>query len=430
MLKREANQLDDISRRMFMEHLARTALGVSALSSFAPAEQEIIISERPSAPKKIIYLFMSGGMSQLDTFDPKPGHENMGSTKAIATNVDGIQYSQYLPKLSQMADRLALIKTVSTTAGAHGPGDYELHTAYRQRSTIRHPGIGAWALKFKGKINTDLPGSVYIGSQSRIHGGAGFFDSDVMPVMINDPDRGLRYSSRHEEMTPKMFDRAMALSQELDREYIQKHHSSKCDAHTQMYTSAQELMQSKDLAAFDLQQEPKAVLAKYGDNPFGKGCCLARRLIEHDVRSVEVCLPGWDTHSNNWIHTPDNAKVLDVALSALLQDLEERDQLKDTLVVIATEFGRTPKINLNVGRDHYPQAFTCALAGGDVKGGTVHGVTSPSGEKILEGEVLIKDFNATLGYALGLPLAQPLFSSSVRPFYVGDKGKPVTTLFG
>ena len=189
------------------------------------------------------------------------------------------------------------------------------------------------------------------------------------------------------------------------------------------------MMKSEELKAFDLSAEDAGLREKYGDGKFGQGCLLARRLVEHGVRFVEVTFGSWDTHNANFTRVPEMCDELDGALSTLLSDLEKRGMLKDTLVVLATEFGRTPEINANDGRDHHPKAFSCLMAGGGVKGGTVHGASDERGNTVAEGVVSIPDFNATIGYALGLPLDQVLFSPSKRPFTVADKGKPLAHLF-
>jgi len=184
-------------------------------------------------------------------------------------------------------------------------------------------------------------------------------------------------------------------------------------------------MNNKDLEVFELAQESAETRAAYGDSSFGQGCLLARRLVERNVRTVEVTLGGWDTHNNNFLAAPEKAEILDQGISALLDDLEQRGLLDQTLVVLATEFGRTPRINQNEGRDHYPKAFSCMLAGGGAKGGYVHGKTIAGGEEVEESPIKIPDFNATVAYALGLPLDQVLYSPSKRPFTVAAKGKPV-----
>jgi uncharacterized protein (DUF1501 family) len=188
-------------------------------------------------------------------------------------------------------------------------------------------------------------------------------------------------------------------------------------------------MQSKDLQAFDLKEEDSKTRARYGANPFGQGCLLARRLIEHNVRAVEVNYGGWDMHNSVFITAPENCAILDQAMGALLTDLDRVGKLDDTAVVLTTEFGRTPHINENAGRDHHPQAFSSVLAGGGFKGGTVYGKTDESGENVIENPVEIPDFNATIAYAMGLPLDQVLYSPSMRPFTVAHKGEPVLDLF-
>ena len=196
-----------------------------------------------------------------------------------------------------------------------------------------------------------------------------------------------------------------------------------------MYDDAVTLMKSSDLEAFDLTQESDAVRDRYGRNNFGQGCLLARRLVENDVRFVEVTLGSWDTHTSNFVRTPQLCETLDQGFSSLLVDLEQRGLLDDTLVVLTSEFGRTPRINQNVGRDHYPQAFSSVMAGGGIAGGRRFGKSDETGENVVENPVSVFDFNASIGYALGLPLDQVLFSPTKRPFTAANDGTPVTGLF-
>lgn len=428
-MKNRLNKMDELSRRRFMATTAKTLLGVSAFGMNAAAWAATAPLMRKKPAKRLIYLFMNGGMSQLETLDPKPGHKNMGPTKTINTNVDGLQFAHHFKNLSQHADKMAVIRSLYTTAGVHFNGDYLMHTSYDARNTIRHPGMGAWALRLKGTLNPNLPGSVFIGSNSRIHGGGGFFEPEFEPLVINDPESGLQFSQRRPDMNEKLFNDGLQLMNELDRKFTKKYNHKNVRAHSEMYEQATRLMSSKDLEAFDLKKEPKEKLTAYGDSYFGRGCLLARRLIERDVRAVEVNHGGWDTHIDNFVYQPERAAELDMALSALLTDLEERKLLDETLIVLTTEFGRTPQINQNFGRDHYPQAFSVALMGGGIKGGTVYGATSPSGEQIIENKMKVKSFNATIAYGLGLPLDQVIMSPSLRPFKVGNKGKAVTALF-
>lgn len=432
-MKTLLHRADDLTRRDFAGRLAKTFLGVSAASLGLPAPGARAAGAGASTlkqiatAKRVIYLYMTGGMSHLDTFDPKPGNEVMGPTRALATSADGIQVSEYLPRLAKQMDKIALISSMSSTQGAHKQGNYYMHTSYELRSSIRHPAMGAWLLKYRGKLNGALPGNVMIGNDSS-HPGSGFFESNLSPLMISDPAGGLQNSTAR--LPEDRFDFHLDLANRLDAGFLEKYNQKNVRAYTDMYDDAIKLMRSEDLAAFDISGESDITRERYGDNPFGQGCLLARRLAEHDVRFVEVTFGSWDTHNGNFVEVPERAEVLDQALAALLHDLQLRGLLDDTLVVLATEFGRTPEINANEGRDHHPKAFTCLMAGGGVRGGQRHGASDERGNELAADKVSVPDFNATIGYALGLPLDQVLFSPSKRPFTLADKGRPVTSLFG
>ena len=412
----------DYNRRRFLELAAGSFLGVSASNSFGAAGKESAIPQLADPAKQLIYLYMEGGMSHLDTFDLKTGHENQGSTQPINTNVDGIRVSSHLPNLARHADKLCIVNSLTSTAGDHEKGNYFMHTSYQQRATIRHPGIGSWYHKLKGKLNPTLPASVFVGRESRFHGSGGFFEPEFEPLAINEPQSGLKYARSLVEKS--RFERRINLANDIDAEFLKRYHSKPIRAYGHMYADAVRLMDSPDLAAFDIHREDEKTKSRYGSEPFGQGCLLARRLIERNVRSVEVSFGGWDTHQNNFTSLPELCHTMDQAVAALLDDLERVGKLNDTVVVLTTEFGRTPQINQNVGRDHYPQAFTSVLAGGGFKGGYIHGKTSDGAEEVVEGSMTIPDFNATIAYALGIPVDYVLYSPTVRPFTVAHKGKP------
>lgn len=423
----------DQSRRQFVSRAAKSFLGVSALGGLPNFAKAAGAGASPlkqvATANRVIYLYMTGGMSHLDTLDPKGKHEVMGATGQINTPVDTMKLSDNLPLLARQAEHLAVVNSMTSTQGAHKQGNYYMHTSYEMRSSIRHPAMGAWMLKFQGRNNPAIPGNVMIGNDSN-HPGSGFFESSLSPLMIRNPQDGLQNSTMLPGMTEKRFDFHRSLSEKLDTAFVEKYDQKNVRAYTDMYDDAIRLMRSKDLAAFDLGGEPDGLKTRYGKNSFGQGCLLARRLVENGVNFVEVSLGSWDTHNSNFVNVPDKAAALDAGLSTLLIDLERRGMLNDTLVVLATEFGRTPEINANEGRDHHPQAFSCMLAGGGIKGGQVYGKTDERGSKVLENAVEVQDFNATIGYALGLPFDQVLYSPSMRPFTVADKGKPLTGLFG
>ncbi len=247
---------------------------------------------------------------------------------------------------------------------------------------------------------------------------------------MNNPANGLKDIERQKGQTANGLHNRLQLATALDQEFAKEFSKqASVSAHAEAYDGAVNMMACKDVAAFDLTQETVATRDGYGKEPFGQGCLLARRLVERGVRFVEVSLHGWDTHAGNFVVTPDLSRQLDGGLASLVSDLHDRGMLKDTLVVVATEFGRTPKINTNLGRDHYPKAFSAALFGGGVTSGAVFGSTDKTGEEVAADEITPPDFNATIGYALGLPLNEVVISPTKRPFKVADKGKPVVKLF-
>ena len=419
---------DEPSRRAFLSHAARTLLGVHLVPMFGPT-----LMAAPAATAKakhVIYLFMAGGMSHIDTFDPKKKKDVMGKTSAIATKADGIQVGHYLPQTAKIMDKVCVINSMNSTQGAHEQGSYIMHTSYDMRGTIQHPSLGAWVLKLGGRIHPELPGFVAIDSSPELTGG-GFFGAKYAAAPIGNATEGLKDSHRHDSVTPDDFQRRLSLADRLNREFHQKFPNTDVKAYEELYREAVSLMNSKDLEAFDIRKESEATRSLYGSGRFAQGCLLARRLVEKGVRFVEVQLGGWDTHYDNFTGVEGRCNEFDQAFAALITDLDARGKLAETLVVVATEFGRTPELNAqhNGGRDHHPSAFTCLLAGGGVKGGYRHGETDPSGSKVRKDMVTIQDFNATIAHALGLPVDKILHSPTRRPFQIADKGKPVTTLF-
>ncbi|HAV12360.1 MAG TPA: DUF1501 domain-containing protein [Opitutae bacterium] len=424
----ELQQLDELSRRKFIQYSAKALLGVGLASVGQTPLWASQMVRKPTA-KNIIYIYLSGGMSHIDTFDPKPGWQDQGPVETIATNVSGIRVSEYLPSLAKRMDKLAIIRSMYSNQGAHEQGNYFMHTSYEKRGTIKHPGIGAWLNSMSGKTNSTLPGNVRIGGSNNAIGGAGFLDSKYEPLHLGNPEEGLPHIKRHPSVDEIEMQERMELARMMDLTFHQKYPSKKVRAYSDVYEEAIKLMTSKDLEAFDLSKEPPLTHKLYGDSRFGKSCILARRLIEHGVRCVEVTHGGWDTHNDNHDNVAQLTNPMDVGVSALLDDLHYRGLLDETLVVIGTEFGRTPELNSNNGRNHHPTAFTCVLAGGGIKGGQVYGATDERGHSITENGVTVPNFNATIAYALGLPLDKIVYSPSGRPFQVADKGQPIKALF-
>ncbi len=426
------HRADDATRREFITQTAKTCLGVSLLSGFgsrafgAPFEGSSKAKQVATA-RNVIYLYMSGGMSHLDTFGVVPGADTMGPTQVLKTSADGVQISENLPLTAKYMHHGVILNSMTSTQGAHAQGNYFQHTSYTLRGATKHPTMGAWLTKFQGKSNPSLPGSVVITGDSK-HPGAGFFEAAVAPLVVNNPAAGLQNSHKLAALTEDDLNYRISLSGKLDTAFQSAYEYKGVKSYSDVYSEAVKVMKSDDLVAFDITKEPDLMHDLYGGDSFGQGCLLARRLVEHGVRHVEVSLGGWDTHQDNFVRVPEKCAILDQALAALLGDLDRRGMLNDTMVVLASEFGRTPKINERNGRDHYPKAFTSVIWGGGVKGGQVYGKTD-KGIEVTENKLTPPDLNATIAYALGLPLDQVIYSSSKRPFTVADKGQPITSIF-
>ena len=336
---------DPYSRRAFVASAAKSMLGLGALpwiGNLARAADLKGTSLRAGAKaKSVIYLYLNGGMSHLDTFDTKPGAETQGPVKSIPTSADGVLISQYFPNLAQQMKHVAVINSMNSTQGAHAQGQYYMHTSYFMRGTVRHPDLGAWSARHLPKMNPGLPANVKIGGDSSGLGG-GFLESKYAALPIGDPEEGLQHSKLPSSIGNQRFVRRMAKLKKMNGQFARTYDTKQARAYAAMYDEAVKLMRSKDLEAFDLTLESEAKRESYGDDPFGQGCLLAKRLVENGVRFVEVNNGGWDTHDDNFTRVGEKAAVLDQALAALLSDLAATNMLDETLVVVATEFGRTP----------------------------------------------------------------------------------------
>lgn len=425
-MSRHHQHLDPASRREFLLQAARATLGVGVLGgsleqSFAAAEP---------APKGVggkakacIYLYMGGGMSHIDTFDPKTG-DTKGAKDPIATNVPGVRFGGYMTKLARQADKMSVIRSTTTNNGVHGPASYLMHTAYAERGTIVHPTLGVWARHFKGLSHRSLPASVVVGQGTA---NAGFFPPAYAPVPISNPEEGLQ--NAQPTVPEERFKRRMDLSSQFDVAFRGKFQSAAVKGYTELYDQTVTLLGSKDLEAFDLKKESREMRDRYGRGYFGQGCLLARRLVQSGVRFVEVYYGGWDMHAAIDNRMTGLGTALDQGMAALLEDLKSQGLLDSTLVVLGTEFGRSPGINQNAGRDHHPRVFSTVFAGGGVKGGYVYGASDERGANVAEKGVTVQDFIATVGAAMGLPVSEVVTSPSGRPFTVGDKGKVVADIF-
>lgn len=426
-IQEKLRKSNELTRRQFVTAAASAYLGVSVLGHGATAWAQTPSSA--SKAKRVIYLYMAGGMSHMDTFDPKPGTAEQGPIKAINTSVPGVQMGEYLPQLAKRMNKLALIRSMNSREGSHERGTYLVHTSYPPLGGIEHPAVGAWSLRLAGPLNKTLPNYVVVGGREAA--GSGYMGPKFSPAIIGNPLMGLQNVGRPSHIADVDYAKTLSLIDELDADFRTRYRSNRINSYTDFYERAVQLMASDDVKAFDITQEPDDVRKKYGDNYFGQGLLLARRLVEKDVRFIEVNFGGWDMHVNHQQALQGRLPTVDQGVSTLIDDLDSKGLLKDTLVVIATEFGRTPRISDRNGRDHWPAAWSTLLAGGGVQGSAVYGKTDAKAEKVTENGVTPQDFNATIAYALGVQHDQVVHDeTSGRPFRMGGiEGKPVTAIF-
>jgi hypothetical protein len=423
---------DDATRRQFVGSLARGLLGVTfggLLAGASTARTPLrVLPPASGRARQLVYLFLRGGMSHLDTLDPKPGKATQGPVAALRTRADGVLLGQYLPKLADQMDKACIVRSMTSKQGAHPQAQYLMRTSFEKRGTVQHPSLGAWIHRCKGRQNPTLPGHVIVGGGADMPS-AGFFPPQFQALPIGDADGGLQNAALPRGVDEQRFDRRLDLLRRMNESFAADHSQRDVAAYGEAYADAVRLMRSDDLAAFDIDRENETMRTTYGKTPFGAGCLLARRLVEHGVRCIEVVSDGWDTHADNFDRLADLLPAVDQGLAALLADLDARGLLQETMVVLATEFGRTPDIDQDQGRNHYPKAFSCLLAGGGIQGGRAHGSTDAEGREVADAAVSIQDFNATIAHALGVPLDEVVTSPDGRPFRVADKGEAVLELF-
>ncbi|GAA4455468.1 DUF1501 domain-containing protein [Novipirellula rosea] len=429
------------SRRRMLQSMAAGFGSVSASGWFPGLAQAL--ANDPNRRRHCILLWMSGGPSQTDTFDMKPNHENGGEFKEIQTAVPGLRFSEHLPKLAAMSDKLAIMRGLSTKEGDHGRGTYLMRTGYKPMGPIQYPCIGSSLANQLAEEKMTLPSNVSIGTYRAFNQDAfspGFLGprfgplfvgaSDVPGSVSNDDDgfpslevQSLRRATGIDE---QRMQQRLKIWQSLQSEFVSSRSAGAAGMHHEVYEGAVRLMHSDDAKAFDLSQEPKKLREAYGANVFGQGCLMARRLIQRGVPFVEVSLGtnsggvGWDTHSDNFRAVADLSQTLDDGWGTLMQDLQDHGLLESTTILWMGEFGRTPAINPSAGRDHFPNAWTSVLAGGGIAGGQSYGKTSEDGTNVVDGKIGVQDLLSTLCSALGLGSAPSNMSPSGRPIPISE----------
>jgi hypothetical protein len=393
------------------------------------------------AAKSVIVVWLAGGPATIDMWDPKEGRENGGPTKAIETSVKGIQYAENMPTVAKVAEHVGLIRSMVSREGSHERGRYLLHTGYIPTGTVTHPSMGAITALELGNKKLDLPNFISLGGATD---GAGFLPPEYNPFVVDAggsrrPGGDKKADAGGDKVRianidyptgvdKNRFRERMKFLQEQEADFEKEHASDEVTKHKTAYEKADRLMHTPLLEAFDLSKEKPELAKAYGEGKFGRSCMLARRLVERGVAFIEITLGGWDTHQDNFNKVSSNCKQLDPGLGTLIKDLHDRRMLDKTLVVCMGEFGRTPKINQNTGRDHYPRAWSAMLAGGGIQGGRVIGATDKDGVEVKERPVTVPDLFATIYSAVGVDPRKKNVSPLGRPIALSDNGVPVKEL--
>jgi hypothetical protein len=440
--------LSRLSRRDWLKLSAAGVLGGSVSGWFGQLAAHA--AKDPQRKRSVILLWMNGGPSQMDTFDLKPGHANGGPYKEIETSAPGLKISEHLPMIAKHGDRMAVIRSMSTKEADHGRGTYLMHTGRPPGGAIQYPSVGSFLSKELDSPDAELPGFISVSPFRFFNPGAyssGFLGPRYAPLIVGE-NGAIRVQPNTDPSDTALkvqdldlpvgigAERAAArtrLLDEMETDFLTERGDYSANSHRTAYHRAVTLMNSPAAKAFDLSEEKAALRDAYGRNLFGQGCLLARRLVERNVPFVEVTLaqvqgtPGWDTHGQNFEAVKRLSAILDPAWATLMSDLKERGLLDTTLIVWMGEFGRTPKINGNQGRDHWANSWSTVLAGGGIKGGQAVGKTSDSGMEVTERPVSTSDLLATICKAVGVDPEKQNASNVGRPIRLVEPGfKPIT----
>ncbi len=414
---------DGMTRRHFMRHMASASAFAGtalALGNTLRANGTAMTRDRKSA----ILLWMGGGPSTIDLWDLKPGTPNGGAFKPIATKGD-MQISEFLPLMAQQMDKVSLVRSMSTREADHTRGRYYMHTGFVPSPNIEHPGYGSVVANqlADSRPELEIPPFVSVGGGSE---GPGFLGMAWAPFAVdsNGQIQNLDMGIRPDRMTQRI----QALDA-LESRFIRDNRGLSAEEHAKVVTKTLALMSSEQMRAFRVNEEPEEMQERYGRNNFGRGCMLARRLVESGVPFVEVSLGGWDNHQNIFPTLQNNLLPnLDQGMSALFEDLAQRGMLGNTSVIWMGEFGRTPRINGNAGRDHWARSWSVAVGGAGLKPGITVGETNADGTEVVGTSYSSEDLMATVLQGLGIGLDTTFQSRNGRPMKIANGGKLITDL--
>ncbi|MEX0703387.1 MAG: DUF1501 domain-containing protein [Planctomycetales bacterium] len=409
---------EHISRRALMKGALATAAGATVMNWGGLTSTPAFAAEVAKKQKHCIMLWMNGGASQFETFDMKVGRPTGGIFREIDTDLPGYKVCELMPEIAKRIHKLAVIRSMRTSQIDHPGGIYLMHAGYAEAANVRFPEIGAIVAKYAGDPNSDLPNFVKISAPS--YTGAGFLGPKYQPFGLDQNGRLPTFSVSG--MNPADEQRRHELRSFIEESYARDHQAEPTRMHQQAYEQARRLQNVRSV--FDVESEWQKYKEKYGDSAIGRKCLTARCLVEAGIAFVEAGHDNYDTHADNFTGHKARVPVMEKAWAALLDDLEERGLLQDTLVIWTGEIGRTPSINNRSGRDHYVRSWSTALAGAGVKGGLVYGESDRDGHDVKDNPVTEGDFFATIYKALGIDPTIENYAG-IRPIPLAPFGSKV-----
>jgi len=403
-----------MKRRSFLS----SAAGLLALTQTLKANEQ----ELKKNGKSAILLWMGGGPSTMDIWDLKPYSLMGGPFKPITTSGD-VEICEHMPLMAKQMHNMAIIRSMSTREADHTRGRYYMHTGYVPNPTIEHPSYGSVISQQLKNEDIKIPQFFSVNGGSM---GAGFLGAQYAPFVVNSDGRIRNLNMKIDQ---RFYQRVHILDM-LENNFINSNRGSLSGEHQKALRQTFDVLTSKQMNAIKVAEEPESIRQRYGDNSFGKGCLMARRLVEAGVPFIEVGLGGWDNHQNIFPTLKDTKlPTLDQGMSALVEDLEQRGILKDTVIIWMGEFSRTPRINGNAGRDHWARSWSIVVGGGGINGGTAVGATSSDGTSVETTPYSSQDVMASVCNALGISLQTTFTSNSGRPMKIANSGRIIKELF-
>jgi uncharacterized protein (DUF1501 family) len=415
-----------MSRRHFLSHLAGSSSAAAAALTLGHSLRSHA-AEIKKNHKAAILLWMSGGPSTIDIWDLKPGAPTGGQFKPISTAGD-VQISEHMPMTAKVMDKLSIVRSMSTREADHTRGRYYMHTGYVPNPNIEHPSYGSVVshelASTQQRPELQIPPFVTVGGGSI---GPGFLGMQWAPFSVNSNGQVRNLEMGMDEA--RLYQRMKALEL-IEKNFVSQNRGSAASDHMDVLAKTVNLMTSAQMDAFKITKEPKAVQDRYGNDGFGRGCLMARRLVEAGVPFIEVDLGGWDNHAGIFnILQNQRLPVLDKAMSALVEDLNQKGLLQDTAIIWMGEFSRTPRINDRGGRDHWARSWSVVVGGAGMKSGIAVGKTSADGTQVETDPYTSQDVMATVCKALGISLETTFTSKNGRPMKIANGGKVIKELF-